>query len=178
MNILQGNLIYLRPIQITDVNETYLNWINSPEINFGLVTRSATMEELKQYVQKKIETPNCYFFAICDKNTSKHIGNIKLDFYDPSAKVIELGILIGEKNYWGKGIGYEAGKLVIDYAFSNLDIRKIWAAVYSNNPASKRMFEKLGFKIEGIQKEHICINGQYLDKLLMAIFKQEWQQKQ
>lgn len=175
--ILQGTLIYLRPIQITDVNDTYLSWINSPEINFGLATRSATMEELIQYVQKKIENPHCHFFAICDKETNQHIGNIKLDFYDPSARVIEMGILIGNKNYWGKGIGFQAGKLVIDYAFSQLNVRKVWAAVYSNNIASKRMFEKLGFKIEGIQKEHICINEQYLDKILMAIFKHEWKEK-
>lgn len=175
--IIEGKKILLRPICLNDVNEEYLKWLNDPQINEGLATRNMTMQALIEYVQNKIHTPHCYFFAIIDKQTNKHIGNIKLDYYDAASQVIELGLLIGDKNYWGKGIGYEACLMLIDYAFSHWPIQKIWLAVYANNPAAIQLYQKLGFKIEGIQKKHVFSKNELTDKILMAIFKEEWKTK-
>jgi RimJ/RimL family protein N-acetyltransferase len=81
--------------------------------------------------------------------------------------------MIGDKHFYGKGVGTESCQLVIDYAFSRLNIRKIILAVYSNNPSAIRLYEKLGFKTEGCLKDQIFENGKYHDKLYMSLFNLE-----
>lgn len=175
--ILSSINIYLRPICIDDVNESYLEWLNNPVINEGLATKNYTFNKLREYVNLKIKDPLCHFFAIVTNNGNKHIGNIKLDFYDKDANLYELGIMIGDKNYWNKGIGYEACFLMLNYAFDTLNVRKVWLAVYENNPHAKKLYEKLGFVLEGCLRKHICVKGVYYDKYLMGIFREEWEQK-
>lgn len=171
---LSDDKVLLRPLSIEDVNETYLSWLNNPDISFGLARQKYTLSELKNYVEQKINDDKCKFFAIIDKSNRIHIGNIKLDNYDDQAKVMDLGILIGNKNYWGKSYGKSACKLIITYGFNTLNLRKIWLAVYENNPAAKKLYENLGFVLEGTLRKHVCINGIYYDKYLMGLFKEEW----
>lgn len=171
--ILRGEQIHLRYLTIHDINTTYLSWLQDDETMAGLATSVYTIEKLTNYVSQKINDPTVYFFAICANNTNEHIGNIKLDFYDAKANVIELGILIGNKNYWGKGIAYESCKLAIQYGFNQLGLRKIYLSVYENNPSAKRVYEKLGFVLEGTLRKHVAVNGSFYDKYYMGLFKEE-----
>lgn len=115
-------------------------------------------------------------FAICDKSTNRHIGNIKLDNFDWISHTCELGVLIGEKDFWGKGIGTEACTLAIQYAFNILNIRKVLLAVYATNIGAIKVYEKLGFVNEGTLRKHIWSNGNYIDKHFMGLFKEELKQ--
>ena len=98
----QSDDIYLRNIQLSDVNNVYLNWLNDEEVMRGIVTSGYNLDNLESYVKNKLSQENTYFYAIILKSNNQHIGNIKLDFHDSNSNVSELGILIGEKNYWGK----------------------------------------------------------------------------
>ena len=171
--ILKSDKIYLRPIILNDVNSNYLSWLNDKEVMQGIATSGYTLDNLKIYVEARLLDPNVVFFAICSNDTSEHIGNVKIDFHDKNANVSELGLLIGNKNYWGKGIGYEACKLAIDYGFNEMHLRKIYLAVYENNLNAKKLYEKLGFKLEGTLRKHIMADGELCDKYLMGIFKEE-----
>ncbi len=172
--ILKANSIYLRPLTIKDVNETYLSWLQDNEVMSGIATSDYTLQKLHDYVQEKIAIPTVSFFAICSNETNEHIGNVKLDFYDSKANVAELGLLIGNKNYWGKGVGSQACKLAIEYGFNTMNLRKIYLAVYENNPNAKKLYEKLGFTLEGTLRKHILADGNLCDKYLMGIFKNEF----
>jgi RimJ/RimL family protein N-acetyltransferase len=112
--------------------------------------------------------------AICDQESNKHIGNIKLDNFDWVSRTCELGVLIGEKDFWGKGIGSEVCKLTIKYAFEQLNIRKILLAVYAHNIGAIKVYEKLGFVNEGTLRQHIWSNGAYVDKHYMGLFASEF----
>jgi [ribosomal protein S5]-alanine N-acetyltransferase len=172
--ILKAEQIFLRPITLNDVNSNYLAWLNDPDVMQGIATSGYTLENLRTYVSERILNPNVVFFAICSNDTHEHIGNVKIDFHDKNANLSELGLLIGDKNYWGRGIGYEACKLALDYGFNQLKLRKIYLAVYENNPNAKKLYEKLGFKLEGTLRKHVAVNGVYYDKYLMGIFKEEF----
>ncbi|MFZ4784644.1 MAG: GNAT family N-acetyltransferase [Flavobacteriales bacterium] len=169
---LKGNSIELRALDVDDVNEQYLTWINDPEVTKGLASGywPTSMTALKQFVSSMTAQSHVSFFAIVHTDTQKHIGNIKIDRFDWIARTCELGILIGDRHYHGKGIGTEACQLVIDYAFTRLNIRKILLSVYSNNPGAIRLYEKLGFTTEGCLREHVFENGSYHDKMYMSIF--------
>ncbi len=166
--------IYLRPINTEDVNSNYLSWLHDNEVMQGIATSGYTLDNLKSYVEERLSNSDVAFFAICSRDTNEHIGNIKIDFHDKKANVSELGLLIGNKNYWGKGIGYEACKLAINYGFNTMNLRKIYLAVYENNLNAKKLYEKIGFKLEGTLRKHVLADGKLCDKYLMGIFKEEF----
>lgn len=176
IKFIEGKLIYLRAIEVSDVSENYLKWLNEPDVTSGLAsgTFPSTMSSLQKFVEQKSTDKNTVMLAICDKETNKHIGNIKLDNFDWVSRTCELGILIGEKDFWGKGIGTEVCKLTIQYAFQQLNIRKVLLCVYSNNPGAIKVYEKLGFVNEGTLRQHIWSNGQYIDKHYMGLFATEF----
>lgn len=175
MRFLEGDKIYLRAIAKSDVNQNYLNWLNDKDTTRGLASGlfPSTLMELEQFVERAIHNKDVVMFAICDKTNDQHIGNIKIDHFDWVSRTCELGLLIGDKNYWGKGIGFEACHLTLSYAFQTLNIRKVILAVYENNPAAIGLYKKLGFQLEGSLRQHVYDDGQYYDKHFMGLFAEE-----
>lgn len=170
----ESALIQLKPITLNEVNATYLSWLLDKEVMQGLATSGYTLESLEKYVSERVNKPSVAFFAIWANDTGLHIGNIKLEVQDAEAAVADLGLLIGNKNYWGKGVGAEACKLAISYGFGEMKLRKIYLAVYENNPNAKKLYEKLGFRLEGTLRKHIKVENAYYDKYLMGLFKEEF----
>lgn len=170
---LPGDKIYLRGITLADANDNYCNWLNDKEVTKGLASghKPATKEDVEQYIKNVLNDPGKIMFAICSSDNNLHIGNIKIDNFDYIAGTCELGVLIGDKNYWGKGVGTEACNLVLRYAFNTLNLRKVTLSVYGNNPAAIALYEKIGFQKEGNLKNHVFIDGEYHDKIYMSIFK-------
>ncbi len=175
MRFLEGNKIYLRAISKSDVNQNYLNWLNDKETTKGLASGlfPSTLEELEQFVGRAIQNKDVVLFAICDASNDHHVGNIKIDHFDWVSRTCELGLLIGDKNYWGKGVGYEACHLALSYAFQTLNIRKVILAVYNNNPAALGLYKKLGFQLEGSLRQQVFDGGEYFDKHYMGLFAEE-----
>ena len=168
---IQGTNISLRSIDMSYVSDNYVSWMNDKEVISGLQNPVIpyTKEMLSDYIQSVIKNSNNQMFAIIDNTSGKHIGNIKL-IVNKENKNCELGILIGDKNFWGKGVGQESCKLLVKYAFNDLNLSKVWLAVHANNNAAIRLYEKIGFQTEGVFKKHIFYDGQFIDKVFMAIF--------
>jgi aryl-alcohol dehydrogenase-like predicted oxidoreductase/RimJ/RimL family protein N-acetyltransferase len=150
---IDGERIYLRKLIEDDASEEYASWINNRDVNKYLETKKAKVEELRDYIKKKSESKNCLFFGIFSKENDKHIGNIKLEPIDFNKKIATMGMLIGNKNYWGKGIGTEALKLLVNFAFEHLKIEKIDLGVLRDNKAAIRVYEKAGFNIVNENKK-------------------------
>ena len=159
--ILKGKEYFLRPITIEDATDRYVNWLNDKEINQYLESRFvlATKENVKKFIEQTIGSGNNYFFAICENDSAQHIGNIKLGPINNHHKRADIGILIGEKSFWGKGAGSEAISLITRYAFDVLGLRKVNAGCYSNNLGSEKAFLKCGFVREGLFKNHCISEG-------------------
>jgi len=172
---LEGEQVYLRAIELSDATESYLSWLNDPETTRGLMSGAypSNLNELRKYVEQVSNSKDAVMFAVCDKSNDEHIGNIKIDRFDWTSRTCELGILLGSKSHRGKGIGTEVCRMVLQYAFTQLNIRKVLLAVYANNPAAIRTYEKLGFVMEGTLRDHIWAEGSYVDKHFMGIFKDE-----
>ena len=123
MPILQGDIISLRRLTEEDATENYVRWMNDPDINQYLESRfyTQTIESTKAFI-RSVTNDNNYQFGIFVKDTEKHIGNIKIGGINLYHKFADIGFLIGEKDYWGKGIASEAVKLATDYAFNSLKL--------------------------------------------------------
>ena len=139
-------------------------------INF-FYTIKATFDDLKQYIKEKKKNPNCLFLGVFLKENNKHVGNIKLEPIEFDEKRATLGILIGNRNYWGQGIGTEATKLLVKYAFNTLDLKEVNLGVISDNKAAIEVYNNAGFKIDRINKKSTRYGNKYYDGVVMSIKK-------
>lgn len=160
-NYIQTERLLLKAITIDNVNSTYVEWLNDPEINKYLESRHFihTMDSTTQYILDCLNNPLVYKHGIFDRESNRHIGNIKLCITNYSEKIGELGILVGEKEYWGQGIATEAIKGFTHYGFTNLGLKEIVAGCYQSNIASLRAFEKAGFSVSELLKDTHTLNG-------------------
>jgi RimJ/RimL family protein N-acetyltransferase len=132
---------------------------------------------LNKFINYQINN-KVYIWAIIDKLLNAHIGNIKIDPINDLHKYGEYGILIGNKNYWGKGFASEASLEVLNYFFrDNNHLRKINLGVVENNIEAIKLYQKLGFKQEGYLQRHFVYDGVEVDVIRMAIFKEDFLKK-
>lgn len=147
-----GKNISLKKLSIKNCNETYLGWLNNPNINQYLESRISklTLRDVKDFVKKSNLSNSTILFGIFYKNT--HIGNIKIEI-NWFHEVCTFGYMIGEDNYQGKNIGTESIKICTRICLKNLKLRSCFASLYSDNVASKRVLEKNGFKKVAVIKD-------------------------
>lgn len=161
-------LIYKR-VNKEHISTDYVDWINDPDVNMFLETRGGyTLELLKTYIENQYEK-EAYFWAIHLKSSKKHIGNIKIDPINIETKSGEYGILIGDKESWGKGYAKEATITILNFCFSELKLLKVTLGVIENNVSAVELYKKIGFKIDKIiigTKEY---NHQISNSLRMSI---------
>jgi RimJ/RimL family protein N-acetyltransferase len=173
---IEGERIYLRGVQLSDVNETYHRWMNDPEVTHYLESRffPLSLEQLRDYVSSKQGDSNNIFLAIIVRESDRHIGNIKLGPIDWIHRTGDIGLMIGEKDCWGKGYATQAISLVMNYAFITLNLHKLTASCYDSNKGSAKAFQKVGFEVEGVRKQHFYCDGKYEDLVLMGILNRSW----
>lgn len=167
---LLGERIYLREVRPSDVNDTYYRWMNDPEITQYLESRfyPNSTEALQEYVKDFQGNKDNIFFAIVLKENHMHIGNIKIGPINWFHRLADIGVMLGEKDSWGKGYASEAISLLSEHAFRTLNLHKLTAGCYKPNEGSLRAFEKAGFETEGVRKEHCFFNGKYVDAVLLG----------
>ncbi len=157
----------LRVLEETDASEKYVSWLKDPIVNQYLETRDTTLAELKNYIKEKNESPGCLFFGIFDKENNNHIGNVKLEPIDFAKSCATMGIIIGERNYWGKGVATEVVKAIVSFAFEYLGIKEVNLGVISENKAAIKVYEKSGFEIYKTDKQALDHNGKKFDQVWM-----------
>lgn len=172
---LVGEKVYLRPLDIDDVNQKYLNWINDGEVISQLATIFPTpLYKLESFVKSILDNTNYVFFAIIEKETNKHIGNIKLGPINWINRMSNYGLMLGDKDSWGKGYAQESFILLLKYAFERLNLHKIWDMAATSNIASIKANQKVGFIIEAELKEHTFKNGKYEDVVVLSLLAKDY----
>jgi RimJ/RimL family protein N-acetyltransferase len=167
-----GKLIRLRPLCLEDQGASF-RWRNDPEIrDFQLGYRFPITKEMENKWVEKVLMENSgtrCIMAIEDLNDDKCVGFIHLIDIDWVNQNTELGITIGEKNRHGKGLAQEAINITLRHAFKVFGLHKVWVRVASFNIQGMGLFEKTGFKKEGELTEHIQLNAQHHDLIIMGI---------
>lgn len=170
---LSGKKVNLRPLNAeTDLEKSVL-WLNDREVTEFLSRfLPLTRNEEKEWFNKKQE--NNVVLAIETKK-GLYIGNIGLHKIDYLNGTAEIGIMIGEKNYWSKGFGFDAEITLLNYGFNTLNLRKVMHCVFRENLRSAGCAKKCGGVKEGTWKRHFFKNGKYQDQIFFAIFKPRFQ---
>lgn len=170
-----GNKIRLREYRREDVKSAQ-NYMNNPELKKLLtpgIPYLYTFEDEQRWYESLSANKDIYSFAIETIEDDKYIGGCGINKVDWKNSVAIVGIFIGDKNYWGKGYGTDAMKVLIKFIFEQMNINKIKLNVYDYNKRAIKSYEKCGFKTEGILREEIFRDGKYHDEYVMGILKEE-----
>jgi RimJ/RimL family protein N-acetyltransferase len=173
---LEGNTIYLRALEATDLTDTYLQWLNDPEVtefNSHAVFPNTREKMLSYYAS--VQVPQHVVLAIIDTATETHIGNIALQHIHWINRSAEFAILLGDKRFWGKGVGTEAARLMFDYGFNRLNLHRIYCGTYAGNQGMISIAEKLRMRPEGKRVEAVFKNGRFMDVLEFGVLRAEYQ---
>ncbi len=148
------NLIFRMPEE-RDI-DLWMNWVNDPEVTAQLILDPPfTREDEEDFFEMAITDLTQIVLSVDDKKTKKPIGITHLQTFPLNPFSAEFGILIGEKEFWGRGIGTEITRQMEKIAFQDLGLRKIVARVFAENTASQKIFRKLGFREIGIFEKEV-----------------------
>lgn len=172
--MIYGQKTRLRRIERTDI-PTFVRWFSDPEVReFLELNRPISVAEEERWFERQLEDRSSELFAI-EASDGTHIGNIGLHSINWMHRHAELGIVIGEKKYWGQGYGSDAIRTLLGFAFCDMNLHRVYLRVYQDNRRGIAAYEKCGFRHEGRLREAIYRKGRYYDELLMGIVRHEFE---
>ena len=149
-----------------------VHWRNDPVVNRYLRQGILTLEEVQEwYTQYFSRAENTLFAVYADKLL---IGYGTLEHIDPTHQSCEIGIVIGDPHYWNKGLGASVVRRLTTLAFTVYHLHRVYAVMQGGNMASRRCFEKVGFRHEGHFRDARYVNGEFIDLHSYAVLEQEW----
>jgi len=161
--------IYLGPLLIEDCDVLFC-WINNRELVIkNDQYRPVHESSHKEWFNEVIKNSNNIIFAIRLKNDKNIIGVCQLKNIDKVNRSAELQIKIGVKVMRNKGIGTNSIQKLVDFGFKDLNLHRIYLYVFENNEIAIRVYNKLGFTVEGILREAEFINSEYYNIVIMSI---------
>lgn len=170
------SLAYKCSLEESDIGEEYVGWLNNYEVTRYLETGKfpSTPEAIRKYLERFQDSTADLILAIVDTDTDQHIGNVTLNRINWINRTADTGLIIGKKEFWGKGYAFEAWSLVLEYAFQRLGLRKIIAGAVVDNVTSITILKKLGFKIEGTFCQEFLVDGEYKDGIRLGLLREEF----
>lgn len=173
---MRGEQVYLRPLERSDLNATYLSWLNDPEVTRYLETGAfpTTMQDLEKFYAGVTGSSSEVIFAIIEAKSDRHIGNVKLGPINWVHRRTMFGIMIGDKNFWGKRVGEETTRLMVEYAFFRLNLHRVGLVVFEEHRSAVRCYERVGFKKEGCLRESMFQDGRYKNHIWMGLMRSEY----
>ena len=166
----------LRRPMAEDAENYWSNFnLSDPEVDRLTGTKvTFTKDQVLSFFRKCLTDPNRRDFLIISPN-GEIIGESVINEIDWEAQSANFRIAIFQHSHMNKGIGTWAVKHTRDYAFQELKLHRLSLSIYSFNPRAKHVYEKAGFRTEGILRDAILDGSDNADEILMSILEAEWQ---
>jgi len=176
VRLLEGERVYLRPYNLDDIDR-YYQMLFQPEMRRLTGTQTTwTREQIIRYLEEKMEDRSSVLLLIALRENDCVIGDIALQDIDRNNRSANIRIAIDQAEQQGKGYGTEALKLMLDYGFGILNLHRVELNVFAYNERALRVYEKLGFKKEGVQRDALYYHHRYHDSIWMSILEDEYRQ--
>jgi len=178
-DIFTGKLVSLSAFDPEEMSKAFPRWNLNSEY-FRLLNSSARpMQSVKaaaKWMEKEAEeiSPANYYFSIRTLEDDRLIGEIGLDVVNWPGRDAFVGLGIGETEYWSKGYGTDVMNVLLRFAFTEINLRRVSLGVFEYNPRAIRSYEKAGFRHEGRLRHLLNREGRRWDNLFMGILREEW----
>jgi RimJ/RimL family protein N-acetyltransferase len=177
--ILKGKLVRLSAFDPEELSKAFPRWNRNSEYYRLLNPSSHPMQSSKaaaKWMEEEVGEMSVasYYFSIRTLTDDKLIGELSLDIVDWSGRDAFVGLGIGEPEYWSKGYGTDVMNVLLRYAFTELNLKRVSLGVFEYNPRAIRSYEKAGFRHEGGLRLALNREGRRWDSLYMGILREEW----
>lgn len=150
----------------------YYRWRNDPDIaqydQSGFL-RPLSYEEVEIWCERMIS--GLSFLVLCDE---KPLGIGAFMNVDTKNRHSDLALLIGEKSYWGQGLGQKIMEQLLDWGFEGMNLNRLYLQVFSYNTRAIALYEKMGFQREGTLRKTVYYKGEYHNTLCYGLLKEEY----
>lgn len=181
-DVFTGKLVRLSAFDPEEMSKAWSRWNRNSEY-FRLLNSSGRAIQSPKAGLKWMEeevaelSPASYFFGIRTLADDRLIGELALDVINWSGRDAFVGLGIGETEYWGKGCGTDVMNVLLRFAFTEVNLRRVSLTVFEYNPRAIRSYEKAGFCPEGRVRKVLNKEGRRWDVLFMGILREEWMEK-
>src|SRR4030042_17418 len=173
--MLHGEKLRLRALEAEALAHC-LKWRNDWNVvrTLSAVWYPISRQAERAWLERRVldDDPTRKSFVI-ESLSGQYLGTCGRDLMAPRDRKARVGIVIGLPEYWDKGFGREALKLLAQYAFDFLNLRKLYLETYAFNPRALKCYQDAGFVQEGVFRREFFREGQYHDIIRMGLFKEE-----
>ena len=175
---IEGRISHAVPFAKRHLHDpSYLAWVRDYEVvktlNLTEYLTPVSFAQVKAYFDAMMASDRDLLLALYYTPNDAFIGTLKAGHIDGYAGTADLGIMIGRRDYWGRGIATDAIWTFSRYLFEALGLRKLTAGAMATNPAMIRVFEKLGFRREGVLRRQDRLADEEIDHILFGCFPDE-----
>jgi len=173
-----GSRVRLRPIERADLPQ-FVAWLGDPAVHASLaLVAGLGLAQEERWFEATLGLPAAEqpmaIEARDGESAWRLVGSIGTHGIDWRNRSSEVGLVVGDQAAWGRGLGTEAMRLLLGHLFSTLNLHRVWLRVFADNARAIRMYERLGFRLEGRQRDGDFREGSYRDVLLYAVLAPEW----
>jgi RimJ/RimL family protein N-acetyltransferase len=178
-DIFSGKLVRLSAFDPEEMSKAFTRWNLNSEYARLLNSAAHRMQSARaaaRWMEKEVEelSPASYYFSIRTLAEDKLIGELGLDVVNWPGRDAFVGLGIGETEYWSKGYGTDVMNVILRFAFTEINLRRVTLTVFEYNPRAIRSYEKAGFRHEGRLRRLLHREGRRWDELFMGILREEW----
>ena len=178
-DLFKGTLVRLAAADLETAAEAFARWSLDSEYYRLLVSDAGHLKskiKTKEWLEKDLlsDKPDLYSFMIRTLDSDRLIGEIGLDGVKYTHGDAFVSIGLGERDFWGKGYGTDAMRVLLRFAFTELNLRRVSLDVFDYSPRAVRSYEKAGFRREGLVRSDCLRDGQRQDSVFMGILRDEW----
>ncbi|MCY7354642.1 MAG: GNAT family N-acetyltransferase [Lysobacter sp.] len=174
--LLRGNRIRLRGFRQDDIDDVYALY-SDPAVtlfwSFPAWTQRAQAEDLLQHAIVSCSSDKILCWAIADSGSDRLIGSLTLFNINRAQGRADIGYAL-HSGQWGKGYAKEALRLVLDYVFDTLKLRRVEADIDPRNTGSCKLVQGLGFRHEGLLRERWLVDDALQDSAIYGLLARDW----
>lgn len=178
---LYGERVRLRPQELEDAAQ-FAEWFSNPDLMQWLAVPPFQMSLAAEEAHVRSKLTNDWEhgvnFAIEATDVGDEpvlLGNAELRLISPVTRLGDLGIAIGNPEYWSRGYGEDVVRTICRYGFEDLDLHRIGLTAAGHNARATRAYEKVGFVVEGSMRESRYVSGRYYDTTVMGLLRSEFE---
>lgn len=174
IKFLEATKIYLRPFDPSDSEHVFRALFSPEGRRLTGTQRIFSQAAIGEFIAGAANDRSRLDLVICTQATNEAVGEVVLNNIDVINRSANVRIAIFDPKDWGKGYGSEALSLMLDHGFGVLNLHRIELGVFTFNERAVHVYEKLGFKREGVLRDSLYYDHQYHDQILMSILASEW----